>query len=104
MFPINLEIQHSIYTFDTAAFYTDEETALDHKLQELRKRINDDKRLRKEIENREQDELKQQAKARGEIYSPPAPLDVPDARARLKKGTSTRKKSSYKDVPTEELL
>lgn len=104
MFPINLEIQHSIYTFDTAAFYTDEETALDHKLQELRKRINDDKRLRKEIESREQDELKQQAKARGEIYSPPAPPDVPDARARLKKGTSPRKKSSYKDVPTEELL
>lgn len=103
MFPINLEIQHSVYTFDTAAFYTDEETALDHQLQELRKRINDDKRLRKEIERKEQDECKQQAKERGDTYHPPVPPDEPDPRARLKKSTSSRKRKQHKDTTAAEL-
>lgn len=91
MFPINLEIQHSIYTFDTACFYTDEETALDHQLQALRKQINDDKHLRKEIDKLEQEQLKAQAKERGETYSPPPPPDTPDPRAHLKKKPTKRR-------------
>lgn len=91
MFPINLEIQHSIYTFDTACFYTDKETVLDRQLQALRKQINDDKRLRREIDKLEQEQLKAQAKERGETYSPPPPPDTPDPRAHLKKKTTKRR-------------
>lgn len=97
MLPINLEIQHSIYTFDTACFYTDEETALDHQLQALRKQINDDRQLRKDIEKREQEEKKAQAKAKGEAYMPPAPPDAPDPRAHLK--PKVAKRTRKKDTP-----
>ena len=33
---VQFDKQYPVYAFDTACFYTDEETALDHKLQELR--------------------------------------------------------------------
>lgn len=89
---INLEIQHSVYTFDTACFYTDEETALDRQLQDLRKKINDDKQLRKDIAAAELEQKKQQAKDRGETFTPPPLSDDPDPRAHLRKNKVPRRK------------
>lgn len=98
VFVINLEIQHSIYSFDTACFYTDEETELDRRLQSLRKQINDDRQLRRDIESLEEQKRKEEAKAQGMKYIPPAPLDPPDPRSHLKKKTTTRKRKKRTDV------
>lgn len=80
VFTINLEIQHSVYTFDTACFYTDEETELDHRLQALRKQINDDKHLRSEI-------IALEKKGGGGAEASPSSTDqktTPDPRAHLR--------------------
>lgn len=98
MFLINLEIQHSIYSFDTACFYTDEETALDRKLQGLRKQINDDRQLREDIAALEEAKRKNEAKAQGVKYTPPAPPDTPDPRSHLKKKPAVRKRKKRTDV------
>lgn len=98
VFPINLEIQHSIYSFDTACFYTDEETALDRKLQALRKQINDDRQLREDIAALDEKKRKEDAKARGEKYIPHTPLDAPDPRSHLKKKPTERRRKKRTDM------
>lgn len=89
VFTINLEIQHSVYTFDTACFYTDEETELDHRLQALRKQINDDKHLRSEI-------IALEKKGVGGAEASPSSTNrktTPDPRAHLRgKQQRTRRK------------
>lgn len=95
VFIINLEIQHSIYAFDTSCFYTDRETELDQQLRALRKQIADDKLLREEIVSMEIALEKQLAKERGEEPPPPpTPTDEPDPRSRLRKKTTKRRKKS----------
>ena len=88
---INLEIQHSIYTFDTACFYTDEETGLDKQLQLLRKLLNDDRQLMEKITATETAQQKQLARERGEVFEAPKPKDEPDPRARLRKSKEPRR-------------
>lgn len=99
VFCINfLEIQHSVYTFDTACFYTDEETALDRRLQALRKQINDDRQLRSDIEALEEKRKKDEKKAKGEAYTPPPPPDEPDARSHLRKKPAQRRRRKKEEL------
>lgn len=101
VFCINfLEIQHSVYTFDTACFYTDEETALDRQLQALRKQINDDRQLRSDIEALEERRKKDEKKAKGEAYTPPPPPDEPDARSHLRKKPAQRRRRKKEELGT----
>lgn len=98
VFHINLEIQHSVYAFDTACFYTDEETALDRQLQSLRKQINDDQHLREEIQKLEEQQRKEEAKARGEKYISHSLPDAPDQRGHLKKKPSKRRRKKLEGI------
>ena len=102
VFTINLELQHSVYTFDTACFYTDEETALDRQLQDFRRQLGDDKRLRGEIAKMEQDELRIAAIAAGEAYTPPPSPYEPDPRASLRK--KPKPKRRYRTADQDESL
>lgn len=88
VFVINLEIQHSVYTFDTACFYTDEESALDKRIQALRHEIAEDKRMRRLVDHAD---------------NPPdsPPPDTSDMRTRIKKTTTIRRRKAL--IPSDDI-
>lgn len=84
---INLEIQHSVYTFDTACFYTDEETALDRRLQTLRRQFSENKALKEEIAALEAAESGVKPRTKQYVEDPKAHLrKKPAKRGRKKAG------------------